>query len=76
MEHCEYKTAFTFLCNNYAGARGAVQHLVEKEISKGVKNLLDDKEGSLLKKGNLENIKNGQLIWLMLQSTLPSCMQH
>uniref|UniRef100_A0A8W8ILQ2 DUF6589 domain-containing protein n=1 Tax=Magallana gigas TaxID=29159 RepID=A0A8W8ILQ2_MAGGI len=58
IEHYEYKKAFTFLYNNYAGARRAVEHLVKKEVRKGVRNLLDYKEGSLLKKCNLENIKN------------------
>ncbi|XP_061162619.1 uncharacterized protein LOC133171838 [Saccostrea echinata] len=57
IEHYEYKKAFTYLYNNYAGARRAVENLVKKEIRKGVKNLLNDKEGSLLKKCNLENIK-------------------
>jgi hypothetical protein len=35
-----------------------VNNLVKKEIRKGVRKPLNDKEGSLLKKCNLENITN------------------
>ena len=57
IEHYEYRKAFTYLYNNFPGARRAVENLLKKEIRKGVRNLLNDKEGSLLKKCNLQNIK-------------------
>lgn len=56
--HYEYRKAFTCLYFNNAGARRAVEHLVKKEIRKGGRNFLDDKEGSLLKKCTLENIES------------------
>lgn len=64
IEHYKYRKAFTYLYNNFPGARRAVENLLKKEIWKGVMNLLNDKEGSLLKKCNLQNIT--EFIWSII----------
>lgn len=56
IEHYEYRKAFTFLYNNFAGAKRALNDLIEINIRKEVSSYLK-KDSALSKDVTIDNIK-------------------
>lgn len=58
IENHEYRKGFSYLYQNFAGARRAMHVLVKKEVRKGISMLLRGKENKVHQKCTYENMKD------------------
>uniref|UniRef100_K1R5V6 Protein YNG1 n=1 Tax=Magallana gigas TaxID=29159 RepID=K1R5V6_MAGGI len=58
IENHEYRKGFSYLYQNFAGARRALHVLVKKEVRRGIRMLLRDKENKVHQKCTYENMKD------------------